>query len=363
MAPRAYQPSKPAPMAGEYQELNALGAPTGRMVPHVGVVEGLIVRGEEPSEGGIAALLARLRSSGKEESAAREAEAEIRGVAHYVLDRHGELLPVGAVGDLYVGGEAAGWGYRHRAALTAERFVPNAFSAVPGERLYRTGERARWRADGRLELIGREDPSFRNDGKQEDLVEIERALLSHESVREAVVLQGEAALREPWLAAYVVERVPAAPAALAGNFLAARSVTAGAMPAEQFIAQLKRHLRAQPSLSRLPQEWLVLEALPRTASGAVDRSSLPQPQNAGPKYVAPRTELERALVEVWQEQLGIERVGVEESYFALGGDSIRSIALVAQARERGVDFSIKDLFAHPTVSGRLCRAGRREELR
>ena len=325
-------------------EADEIGAPAGRMVAHVGVLEGLRVRGEEPSEGGIAALLARLRWGGKEESAAREAEAQIGGAAHYVLDRHGELLPVGAVGELYVEGEAAGWGYRHRAGLTAERFVPNAFSAVPGERMYRTGERARWRADGKLELIGREEPSFRDEGKQEGLVEIERALRSHESVRDAVVVQLDAAEGEGRLAAYVVERAP------------------GEMPAEPFIAQLKAHLRAQPSLSRLPQEWLVLEALPRTASGVVDRSSLPQPSSAGPKYVAPRTGLERTLVEVWQEQLGIERVGVEENYFALGGDSIRSIALVAQARERGVDFSIKDLFAHPTVSG-LALAIERGEVR
>ena len=180
--------------------------------------------------------------------------------------------------------------------------------------------------------------------KASQRVVLERALLSHESVREAVLVQREGVPGELELTAYVVQRV------------------AGAMPAEPFIAQLKAHLRAQPTLSRLPQEWLVLTSLPRTASGAVDRSSLPQPSSAGLRYVAPRTALERALVEVWQEQLGIERVGVEENYFALGGDSIRSIALVAQARERGVDFSIKDLFAHPTVSA-LASALERGEVR
>ena len=313
-------------------EADETGAPVGRMVSHVGLLKS--------SNGLIESLL----TWPMDRSACMAKQAEAWNITHYVLDRHGELLPVGAVGELYVEGEAAGWGYRHRAGLTAERFVPNAFSAAPGERMYRTGERARWRADGKLELIGREEPSFRDEGKQEGLVEIERALLSHESVREAVVVQWEAALSEPRLAAYVVEGAP------------------GAVPAEQFIAQLKAHLRAQPTLSRVPQEWLVLTSLPRTVSGAVDRSGLPQPSGGGGRYVAPRTTLERTLVEVWQEQLGIEQVGVEENYFALGGDSIRSIALVAQARERGVDFSIKDLFTHPTVSA-LASAIERGEVR
>ena len=323
-------------------EADEAGVPAGRMVPHLGVLEESIVRGQESSQAWVASLLARCASGRDDASADVTGGAQIRGAAHYVLDRHGELLPVGAVGDLHVGGAAAGWGYLHRSSLTAERYVPDPFGAVPGGRLYRTAERARWTAGGKLQLVGRGPASWRSREKQR--LQIERVLCSHEAVREAVVLAQEAGQGEQCLSAYVVERAP------------------GAMPAERFLAQLKTHLRTLPAFCALPEEWTVLEALPRTAAGAVDRRRLPRPQNAGPEHVAPRTGLEKTLVEVWQEQLGVERVSVEDNYFTLGGDSIRSIALVAQSRQRGADFSIKDLFAHPTVSA-LASAIERGDVR
>jgi amino acid adenylation domain-containing protein len=316
-------------MACVRYEAREAGTPTGRMISHAGVLE---------SSGG---LIESLTTWPAEFSILVASQGKAPGATHYVLDGHGELLPVGAVGELYVGGEAAGWGYRNRSSLTAEQFVPNAFSTTPGERLYRTGERARWRADGKLELVEQNRGSTLSAG--EAWLQVERALLSHESVREAAVVAVEAGTQSR-LVAYVVERAP------------------GSMSAEQFVVQLKTFLRMQPMLNWLPDKWRVLEALPRTASGAVDRSKLPQPQVAELTYLAPRTELERALAEVWQEQLGLERVGVEDNYFVLGGDSIRSIALVAQASKRAIHFSIKDLFAHPTVSG-LAAAIERGEVR
>ena len=365
-------------------QADAVGVPVGRMISHSGLVENLLNGGPESYAEWKASYGRWNEPSGKaKESAGRWNESsgnakespgkgmetsgigieslltwpmdwsayvatqgKARSAAHYVLDGQGELLPVGAVGELYIGGEGAGWGYRHRAGLTAERFVPNAFSEVPGGRLYRTGERARWRADGTLEFVSPQAELAQGQRLREEQAEIERALLRHEAVRQAVVIALEATGEQSRWAAYVVERVP------------------GAMPAPRFIAQLKEHLRTQPRLSRLPEEWQVLDALPRTAAGAVDRSGLPQPEgwDAAAKYVAPRSSLESTLVEVWQEQLGIERIGIEDNYFALGGDSIRSIALVAQARERGVGFSIKDLFAYPTVSG-LASAIERGEVR
>ena len=379
-------------------EADAVGVPVGRMISHSGLVENLLNGGQESYAEWKASYGKWNEPSGKtKESAGRwkkspgrwnespgrwnessgnakespgkgmessgigieslltwpmdwsasvATQGKARSAAHYVLDGQGELLPVGAVGELYIGGEGMGWGYRHRAGLTAERFVPNAFSEVPGGRLYRTGERARWRADGTLEFVGREAKLAQGQRLREEQNEIERALSRHEAVREAVVIALEATGEQSRWAAYVVERVP------------------GTMPAQRFIAQLKAHLRTQPRLNRLPEEWQVLDTLPRTAAGAVDRSGLPQPEgwDAAAKYVAPRSSLETTLVEVWQEQLGIERVGIEDNYFALGGDSIRSIALVAQARERGVGFSIKDLFAYPTVSG-LASAIERGEVR
>jgi non-ribosomal peptide synthetase component F/aryl carrier-like protein len=320
-------------------EADASGEPVGRMISHTGLVEKSLSGSQESSAGWLESLL----SWPMDWPAAVARQAEAHDVPRYILDRDGELLPAGAVGELYVGGEAAGWGYLHRSGLTAERFVPNAFSAVPGERLYRTGERARWTVEGMLELVDQKQaPSPSPEAEQH---EIERALLSHEGVREAVVQALEVVPGELRLVAYVVERAP------------------GSMAAEGFIAQLQAHLRAQRTFGRLPHEWMVLECLPRTAEGAVDLSGLPQPRGLqeGLAYVAPRTALERTLAEVWQEQLGIERVGVEDNYFVLGGDSIRSIALVAQARERGVNVSIKDLFTCPTISS-LASALERGEI-
>ena len=304
------------------------GIPAGRMVPHIGVLEETTC-GKASFEEVVAALLERLTSIPEEAFAAADAWSGAR----YVLDRDGGLLPIGAIGELYVGGEGVSWGYHHRPGLTAERFVPNRFSVTPGTRLYRVGNRARWRADGILEFVGEETALSERQVRREEELEIERALLSHETVCDAAVLAFDDPSGCQRLAAYVVERTP------------------GAMEAELWVAQLRAHLRTQPTLGRLPEDWRVLEALPLTVNGKVDRKALPVPEgSAALKYAAPRTPLEKILVEVWQEQLGIERIGVEDNYFASGGDSIRSIRLVAQARARGIDFSIRDLFAHPTIS-------------
>jgi len=262
----------------------------------------------------------------------------------YVLDRDGEILPTGVVGELYLGGAGLARGYFAEAGLTAEKFVPSAYARTPGERLYRTGDLVRWLPNGNLEHIGTMAQQAQTRSLRSELGEIENVLLAHETVRDAVVLSQDAPQSEPRLVAYVVERPPAA--------------------TPEFVTQLRKLLRTQPTASRLPHDWMVLESLPRTAAGAVDRSALPQPEGfaGGRAYVAPRTPLEAKLVEVWQEQLGIERIGIEDNYFALGGDSIRSISLVAQSRKRGVEFSIKDLFAHPTICG-LASAIERGDVR
>jgi amino acid adenylation domain-containing protein len=249
---------------------------------------------------------------------------------HYVLDDHGELLPIGVAGDLYVGGDEIGWGFLHRPGLTAERFIPNPFSQKPGDRLYRTNERARWTADGRLKRINPDDQT----GRPQDVVDLERILLTHEDVLEAAVVALEAPHAQRRFAAYVVPR------------------TSGPEAPDRLISQLKAHLRAQPRLYPVPTEWAVLDSLPRTNAGNVARSELPQPEGwrSAREYIAPRTLLEKTLAELWQDRLGLERVGVNDNYFALGGDSIRSVSLVAEAQKRGLHFQVKDLFAYPTVS-------------
>jgi amino acid adenylation domain-containing protein len=314
-----------------------LGIPTGVMIAHSGVLNGSIGRGGRVTEGIMPSLLAGaaglLSGEGVDLDESMERSEESAGGTHLVLGRNRELLPLGAVGELYVRGEAEGWGYLNRAGLTAERFVPDPYSEVGGERLYRTGEQAHWMADGALKHVSRKDESGESRGKREALA-VERALLGHEEVREAVVVELDGPPAHRALMAYVVKR------------------TAGAEPTKQFIAQLKGYLRAQRTFCAVPQEWMVLESLPRTATGGLDRSGLSRPEgvSTGHEYVAPRTELQRVLAEVWQERLGTERIGVEDNYFALGGDSIRSVSLVVEAQRRGLNFSVKDLFAHPTVS-------------
>jgi non-ribosomal peptide synthetase component F/aryl carrier-like protein len=296
------------------------GVPVGMMASHASVLEGAIATAQTPCDELITSLLQHEAAPGR---------------ARYVLGSNGELVPPGVVGMLYLGGADVGWGYLNRAALTAERFVPNPFSAVAGERLYRTGERARWTADGIVKLIGPEDEADQRQNKREEFAGLERVLLDHEEVREVVVVALQAPDTRRRLAAYVVQHAP------------------GSGSMEPFIARLKAYLRAQPTLYPVPEKWLVLDSFPLTPTGSVDRSALPLPQgwSTGHEYVAPRTELEQTLVQIWQARLGLARVGVEDNYFASGGDSIRSVSLVAEAHERGLHFSIKDLFAHPTVSG------------
>jgi amino acid adenylation domain-containing protein len=320
-------------------QADQLGVPVGVMVSHGGVLDETIGRGDGLAGEFIASLLAW--SQGPLSGEAADVRGSVESYdevtdrrTHYVLDRYRELLPIGATGELYVGGRGVSRGYLNRGGLTAECFVPDPFGVERGARMHRTGNTTRWTADGRLQSLRAEDQLTGERGKQEELADIQRVLVGHEGVVEAAV----GGLDEParrGLVAYVVDR------------------SAGAEPAERLIAQLKGYLRTQPTFCPIPQEWMILKSLPRTPSGNIDRSGLPPPEGAsdGHGYVAPLTELERTLVDIWQEQLGIVRVGIEDNYFVLGGDSIRSVSLVAEAQKRGVRFSVKDLFSHPTVSG------------
>ncbi len=248
----------------------------------------------------------------------------------YVLDRRAEPVPPGVPGEMYVGGAGVARGYLGRPELTAERFVPDPFSGEPGARLYRSGDRARRRADGELEYLGRADSQVKVRGFRIEPGEIESALLAHTGVREALVLAREDVPGEKRLVAYLVADGP--------------------VP----LADLRAHLAERLPEHMVPAAFVLLDAFPLTPHGKVDRRALPAPDGARPDegagYVAPRTEVEAALAEVWAESLGVERVGVDDNYFALGGDSIRSIQLLARARERGIGFDLTDLFRHQTVA-------------
>ncbi|HST57606.1 MAG TPA: amino acid adenylation domain-containing protein, partial [Longimicrobium sp.] len=257
----------------------------------------------------------------------------------YVLDAALEPVPVGVPGELYIGGVQVARGYQGRAAMTAERFVPDPFYARGGARLYRTGDRARWRADGAIEYLGRLDFQVKIRGFRIELGEIESVLRAHESVADCVVV-ARADAGEQRLVAYVVGDVET--------------------------EALRAHVRRSLPEYMLPSAFVLLDALPLTANGKLDRKGLPAPDfaSAADRYVAPRTPAEEVLAGIWAEVLRLERAGVEESFFDLGGHSLLATRVVSRVRELfGVELPLRALFEGPTVAelaGRVEEMGRAE---
>ena len=256
--------------------------------------------------------------------------APIANTQVYVVDGHLQPVPVGMAGELYIGGAGLARGYLNRPGLTAERFVPDPFAAQPGSRLYRTGDRVRWRADGNLEFLGRLDQQVKLRGFRIEPGEIEAALLQHPAVRQAVVLAREDGPGGKRLVAYLVVPTDVRPTA----------------------ADLRAFLQGKLPEYMVPSAFVVLEALPLTSNGKLDHQALPVPdrQPAAQGYLAPRTEAEEALANLWAEVLGLERVGVLDNFFELGGDSILAIQVVARASRSGLRLSPRLLFQHQTVA-------------
>ncbi|WP_164013945.1 non-ribosomal peptide synthetase/type I polyketide synthase [Pyxidicoccus trucidator] len=264
----------------------------------------------------------------------------------YVLDAHLRLVPVGVPGELYIGGTGVTRGYWRRPELTAERFIPDAFSTEPGARLYRTGDRVRWLADGRLEYLGRTDFQVKVRGYRIELGEIEAVLRAHPLVGDAVAVVREDGPSGARLVAYVVPRD--------GEDSAAKPD----------VAALRAFLGERLPAYMVPATCVTLAALPRTRNGKVDVRAIPalerqalENQNAPP--VAPRTEVEERLAALWREVLNVERVGIHDDFFELGGDSILSLQIVTRARAVGIELSPKQLFQHPTVARLAAVAGTR----
>jgi len=246
--------------------------------------------------------------------------------ALYVLEPGGSVAPAGVAGELCLGGRSVARGYLGRPSLTAERFVPDPFPAVPGARLYRTGDRVRRPASGELEFLGRTDQQVKIRGFRIEPGEIEAALRRAPGVGDCAVVAREDVPGGRRLVAYLV----------------------GEATAEA----LRDRLRQSLPEYMVPAAFVFLDALPLTPNGKLDRKALPAPDLASAeKYVAPRTPVEEGLAEIWAEVLGLERVGVEESFFELGGHSLLATTVVWGVRERfGVELPLRALFEGPTVA-------------
>ncbi|HEX2572146.1 MAG TPA: amino acid adenylation domain-containing protein, partial [Polyangia bacterium] len=260
----------------------------------------------------------------------------IANVETYVLDAELRPVPVGVVGELYIGGASLARGYLGRPDLTARQFVPHPFSAEPGARLYRSGDLVRYRpgGDGELEFVGRVDHQVKIRGLRIELGEIEATLMRHPAVKEAAVLARDdgAEGRHKRLVGYVVPRPGHAPGA---DLL--RAALGETLP---------EHM--------VPSAFVFLDHLPLTPNGKVDRRALQaleiRDDRSGEAHVAPRTTIERALAAIWEERLKVEQVSVHDNFFHLGGDSIVSIQIVARAHAQGLPLTPRLIFEHPTIA-------------
>ncbi|HSU14834.1 MAG TPA: amino acid adenylation domain-containing protein [Longimicrobium sp.] len=265
--------------------------------------------------------------------------APLGNVRLHVLDAGLRPAPVGVPGELYVAGEGVARGYLGRPGLTAGRFVPDPFSSGPGARAYRTGDRVRWLADGNLEFLGRIDHQVKIRGFRIETGEVEAALTEHPGVREAFVMAREDAAGDRRLAAYVV------PSAGAVDSTEDEEAPLDA-------DALRAHLRARLPEHMVPAAFVVLDSLPLSPNGKVDRGRLPAPEYASrERYAAPETEVEARLAELWAALLGVERVGRHDGFFELGGHSLLAMRLVSRVREAlEVELPLRAVFEGPTVA-------------
>ncbi|KAF9946553.1 hypothetical protein BGZ72_000233 [Mortierella alpina] len=248
----------------------------------------------------------------------------------YVLDKHCNLVPLGAIGELYIGGAGVATGYLNQPGLTAEKFLPDPFSEDEGARMYRTGDLVRYLPDGNLVFMGRNDEQVKIRGFRIELGEIEARLVEHELVNEAVVLALENG-GDKRLVAYVV-----------------------ADHNEDLVHTLREYLTKRMPEYMIPAAFVRLDSLPVTNNGKVNRRALPEPDVsafAATSYEAPKGDVESGLAEIWAELLSLDRVGRHDNFFMLGGHSLLAVRMTGSIRSRlGLDLKLHTLFAAPTVA-------------
>jgi acyl-CoA synthetase (AMP-forming)/AMP-acid ligase II/acyl carrier protein len=259
----------------------------------------------------------------------------------YLLGGELQLVPTGAEGELFIGGAGLARGYLSGAELTAERFIPNPFSAEPGGRLYRTGDLARYRQDGQLEFAGRQDEQVKLHGHRIELREIEGALKQHPAIREAVVqvFDNDTHLKR-----------------LVAHLLPERNQAAGAgHDAALTAGQLRAFLKEKLPEHMIPAAFLMLDALPLMPNGKVNRRALTVAEGLQPalenEYLAPRTATEERLASIWAELFKIERVGVNDNFLDLGGHSLLAFQLVSRLRDVfQLELPLGSVFESPTIA-------------
>jgi amino acid adenylation domain-containing protein/non-ribosomal peptide synthase protein (TIGR01720 family) len=247
----------------------------------------------------------------------------------YILDSYLQPVPIGVPGELHIGGVGLARGYLHRPDLTDAKFIANPFRK--SERLYKTGDLARYLPDGNIEFLGRIDNQVKIRGFRIELGEIETVLVTHPQVSEAVVIDSDDIPGSKRLVAYVVTRSKS-----------------------EIKSQLRSFLKQKLPDYMIPSAFVVLDALPLTPNGKVDRRGLPQPDTARHELetdlVAPRTESEEILAKIWREVLHLEQVGIHNNFFELGGDSILSIQIIFKAKQAGLQLTAKQIFQHQTIA-------------
>ena len=249
----------------------------------------------------------------------------------YLLDEQLNPVPVGVPGELYLGGDGLARGYLRQSALTAERFIPHPFSKVGGERLYRTGDRARYNTQGEIEFLGRADNQVKVRGHRIELGEIEAVLAQHHAVRDVAVVASDGISDEKYLLACVV-----------------------AMPEPPTVAELRSHLRARLPEYMVPATFLFLDALPLTPNGKVDRRALSAHEidlpSSSSANLAPRTATEELLAGIWAEVLKRNEPGIRDNFFDLGGHSLLATQVISRIREVfGLEVALRHVFEGPTV--------------
>lgn len=327
-----------------------------------------LLNGYGPTEAAIGATLADEWTRGRKPPLGRP----LPNVCAYVVNSIMQLLPPGMPGELYLGGPGLARGYLGRPDLTAERFMSDPFGAVPGARLYRTGDRVRWLADGQLDFLGRVDEQVKIRGYRIEPGEIAAVLRRHSSVHDVTVLARPDDTGDLRLVVYVVPAVTdgeqgVAMGQVTGEWQATSEAAANHPARESHSGSLPRELRDY--LARQLPEYMVpaffvpMKGLPLTAHGKLDRHALPAPMEEGAAvsaagtYVAPRSETEKVLTEIWADLLRLERVGIHDNFLELGGDSILSIRMIARAGEAGIKLTPQDIYRYQTVAELAKAAG------